>query len=74
MKLNLAQINWRKIALYYSAVLSIFMLIGGWRSARIAQEFVANILVLPIYLYIWSATWQMIKDKKQAKNNFSEDK
>lgn len=64
MKFNLLQMNWRKIGLYYSAVLSIFLLIGGWRSARLPEEFVSNILVLPIYFYIWSATWQMIKNKK----------
>ena len=61
MKFSLAQMSWRKVGLYYASVLSVVMFISGWLAATLPEHFVANILGLPIYFYIWEATWRSRK-------------
>ncbi len=71
MKLDLSRLSFRRILLYYSAILSVFMFIGGWYSMNNAKEFLANILLFPLFLYLWMSLWNDRKNSKMTKNNFS---
>lgn len=70
MKLNLSNLSLRRVLLYYSAILAIFMFIGGWYSMNDAKEFLANILLFPVFVYLWMSFWSDRKNSKMSKNNF----
>lgn len=73
MKLDLSRLTFRRVLLYYAAIFSVFMFIGGWYSMNDAKEFLANILLFPVFLYLWISLWSDRKSSKMTKNNFAEN-
>lgn len=55
-----------KILLYYSAVFTTILIIGGFYLARSANEIISNLLFLPVVIFLWITAVRQFRSKKQS--------
>ncbi|MFN3302043.1 MAG: hypothetical protein ACK413_03400 [Patescibacteria group bacterium] len=63
--MRIPKLNFKSILLYYSAIFSAILIIGGFYSAHSIKEIISNLLFLPIVIFLWIT---LIQHRQQVKN------
>lgn len=66
-KMKLPRFNLNKILLYYSAVFTTVLIIGGFYAARSRNEIISNLLFLPVVIFLWITAVRQFRAVKKIK-------
>ncbi len=62
------RVSWRKVILYYSAIIASMTSLGGFVTSTSGTYFLVNVLFLPVPIILWLTIWE---NKSKKDNHFN---